>query len=278
MLIATAELSRHLDSPDWVVFDCRHDLTNFDRGAALYRAGHLPGAHFAAVETDLSGEKTGANGRHPLPRPEDFAGFLARHGVRAETMIVAYDQVGGQYAARLWWMARWIGLERVAVLDGGYPKWVAEGRTLAVGVEPLPPPGDVVACPDDSQWLGVEGIEANLKTGDDLVLDARGSERFRGEMEPLDAVAGHIPGAANHFFQSNLRADLSFRSPEELRRAFEGSLAGRDPRAVIHQCGSGITACANLLAMEHAGLTGSKLYPGSWSEWIADTTRQIARA
>jgi thiosulfate/3-mercaptopyruvate sulfurtransferase len=277
MLIDTAELARHLGEPGWILFDCRHDLMDFARGAALYRQGHLPGACFADVETDLSGAKTGRNGRHPLPRPEDFAAFLSRHGVGPESTVVAYDQVGGQYAARLLWLARWIGHAKVAVLDGGFPKWEAEGRPLVAG--PIAPQGGggILARPDPSHLLTVEVIEACPVDRSWLVLDARSPERFRGESEPIDAVAGHIPGAANHYFQDNLRADLTFRPSAELRAAFAQSLRGHAPDRVVHQCGSGITACANLLAMEHAGLSGSRLYPGSWSEWIAETRRPVAR-
>lgn len=277
MLIDTAELSRHLDDANWVVFDCRHDLMNAQRGAQVYREGHIPGAHFAPVDTALSGEKTGSNGRHPLPAAADFATFLARHGVAAATQIVAYDDVGGQYAARLWWLARWIGLTRVAVLDGGLPKWLAEGR--AVTAEIVAPRGGsaLVARPDDTQVVSAAEVLTGVNAGEAFVLDARAPERFRGEAEPIDKIAGHIPSAVNRFFKANLNPDLTLRPPAELKREFAALLGNVQPADVIHQCGSGITACANLLAMEHAGLMGSKLYAGSWSEWIADPARPIAR-
>lgn len=277
MLIDTVRLSQHTGDPAWVIFDCRHDLADFERGARLYREGHIPGAYFSPVETALSGEKTGSNGRHPLPAPADFAAFLNRHGVTASTQIVAYDDVGGQYAARLWWLARWIGLTRVAVLDGGLPKWMAEGKTLTTEIPPSRGEGNVVARANTALASDANAILAGATKSECLVVDARAPERFRGEKEPIDKIAGRIPSAVNRFFKLNLNADLTMRPPSELRREFEALLGGRAPEQVVHQCGSGVTACANLLAMEHAGLTGSKLYPGSWSEWIADPARPIAR-
>ncbi len=266
-----------MNDPRWVVFDCRHDLGDHEKGRAAYAAGHIPGAFFAPVETALSGKKTGVNGRHPLPLAQEFADFLATHGVTPETQIVAYDDVGGQYAARLWWLACWIGLTRVAVLDGGYPKWVAEGNPVTVELPPSRARGHVDPAPNDAAWIDVVGVGEGAAAQTVLVIDARAPERFCGEVEPIDRVAGHIPGAMNHFFKANLNPDLTLRPAGELRREFEALLAGRDPAAVVHQCGSGITACANLLAMEHAGLGGSRLFPGSWSEWIADPSRPVAR-
>jgi thiosulfate/3-mercaptopyruvate sulfurtransferase len=278
MLIDSTQLRENLSRPDWVVFDCRHDLTDHARGARLYAESHLPGAYFAPVETALSGVKTGRNGRHPLPIAEDFAAFLSRHGVSETTQIVAYDDVGGQYAARLWWLARWIGLTRVAVLDGGLPKWIAVGNPVTAEVPPPRPGTKLAARPVATMVRSASDILAGTATGDCLVIDARAPERYRGETEPIDKVAGHIPAAVNRFFKSNLNSDLTMHAPEELRRDFEAILGSRwRPDQVIHQCGSGITACANLLAMEHAGLGGSKLYVGSWSEWISDPSRPVAR-
>lgn len=277
MLIDTARLSRHLSDPGWIVFDCRHDLMDTARGEQVYREGHLPGAFFAAVDTALSGPKNGANGRHPLPAPEAFAAFLAKHGVNQETRIVAYDDVGGQYAARLWWMAGWIGLRHAMVLDGGWPKWLAEGRPTTTELPAPRAQGKVNSRVDPTRLRSTAEVLASLAGGDNVVVDARAPERFRGEVEPLDPVAGHIPAARNRFFKANLNPDLTLRPAAELRREFEALLAGTRPEQVTHQCGSGITACANLLAMEHAGLGGSKLYAGSWSEWVADPTRPVAR-
>jgi thiosulfate/3-mercaptopyruvate sulfurtransferase len=277
MLIDTTTLRHNLPRSDWVVFDCRHDLADSRRGARVYREGHLPGAYFAPVETELSGVKTGANGRHPLPDAAAFAAFLNAHGVTAETQIVAYDDVGGQFAARLWWLARWLGLTRVAVLDGGLPKWIADGNPLSVEMPTPRPTGGVIARPDATMVRSAADVRAGTENASRCIVDARAPERFRGEVEPIDLVAGHIPTALNRFFKSNLRADLTMRAPAELRREFAAMLGGWRPDQVIHQCGSGVTACVNVLAMEHAGLGGSALYVGSWSEWIADPARPIAR-
>ncbi|MCX6950720.1 MAG: sulfurtransferase [Verrucomicrobia bacterium] len=277
MLVTTSELRANLENPAWVVFDCRHDLADHGRGARIYGEGHIPGACFAPVETALAGAKTGTNGRHPLPAAADFAAFLNRHGVGETTQIVAYDDVGGQYAARLWWLARWIGLTRVAVLDGGLPKWIAEGNPVTTDTPKPRAAGNVVAKPDASRVRSAEQVLAGLSSRESLIFDARAPERYRGETEPIDRVAGHIPSAVNRFFKLNLNPDLTMRAPAELRREFEGALGGRRPDQAVHQCGSGITACVNLLAMEHAGLRGSALYVGSWSEWIADPARPLAR-
>ena len=277
MLITTARLSSHLSDPTWVVFDCRHDLFKPEHGAKLYQAGHIPGAYFAPVDTVLSGPKNGTNGRHPLPPPGDFAAFLAQHGVTAATQIVAYDDAGGQYAARLWWMARWIGLTQVGVLDGGLPKWLADGRPVTAEIPGPRRGGQVVARPEATRLVSAAEVLAAVTAGQGRVIDARTPERFRGEVEPVDPVAGHIPSALNRPFKMNLNADLTMRPPAELKREFETLLGDWRAADVVHQCGSGITACANLLAMEQAGLTGSRLYAGSWSEWIADPARPVAR-
>ena len=276
MLVSTETLARHLDDPSWVIFDCRHDLKDFDQGQRLYRASHIPGAHFAAVETALSGAKTGRNGRHPLPEPQVFADFLARHGVSTSSMVVGYDDVGGQYSARLWWMARWIGLKQVAQLDGGFPKWIADGRPVTDEV-PTAVATELPAHPDPRMAWTAADVERQLGDKDHAVVDARTPERFRGEVEPIDPVAGRIPGALNRFYKTNLNPDLTLRPAAELKREFEALLGSRRPENVAHQCGSGVTACANLFAMEYAGLLGSKLYVGSWSEWIADPSRPIAK-
>ena len=277
MLIDSTTLRQNLSRDDWVVFDCRHDLADHARGARVYREGHLPGAYHAPVETALSGVKTGTNGRHPLPDAAAFAAFLAAHGVTAETQIVAYDDVGGQYAARLWWLARWIGLTHVAVLDGGLPKWIAEGNPVSVEISAARPVGSVVARPDAAMVRSAADVLDGTMNARCCVVDARAPERFRGEVEPIDKIAGHIPSALNRFFKANLQADLTMRAPAELRREFEVMLGAWRPDQVVHQCGSGVTACVNLLAMEHAGLGGSALFVGSWSEWIADPARPVAR-
>jgi thiosulfate/3-mercaptopyruvate sulfurtransferase len=276
MLVRAETLASHLEDPQWVIFDCRHDLADFGKGARLYAAAHVPGAHFAPVESELSGPKTGGNGRHPLPDPKAFADFLARHGVSDASTIVAYDDVGGQYAARLWWMARWIGLRHVALLDGGYPKWVAEGRPVTPDV-PEPRPATLRARLSPHLVWTTADVQQRLGDSTSLLVDARAPERYRGETEPIDRIAGHVPGAVNRFYKHNLNPDLTLRPAGELKREFETLLGGREPANVGHQCGSGITACANLFAMECAGLPGSKLYAGSWSEWIADPARLVAK-
>jgi thiosulfate/3-mercaptopyruvate sulfurtransferase len=277
MLTSTSQLGEHLGDPSWIVFDCRHDTFDFQRGARVYHEGHIPGAYFAPVETALAGAKSGTNGRHPLPRPEDFAAFLNRHGVTAGTQIVAYDDAGGQYAARMWWLARWIGLSRVSVLDGGFPKWIAEGNAVARDVPVPRGGGTVVARPDSTQVVSVDAVHAAVTAGTARVLDARAPERFRGETEPVDPIAGRIPSARNRFFRANLNPDQTLRAPAELKAEFAALLGDWPPTQVVHSCGSGVTACMNLLAMEHAGLAGSKLFVGSWSEWISDPRRPIAR-
>ena len=276
MLVTTAQLSEHLDDPSWVVFDCRHDLVDHGKGAKLYAGGHIPGAHFAPVETALAGPKTGRNGRHPLPAPDAFAAFLAAHGVSADSTVVAYDDSGGLYAARLWWQAKWIGLRSVALLDGGIPKWLAEGRPVATAVT-TPKPAVLQAHADPSLVWNADQVLASLSDPSCAILDARAAERYRGDVEPMDPVAGHIPGALNRFYKANLQADLTFRPAAELKEEFSALLQNRPPGKVAHQCGSGITACANLFAMEYAGLPGSKLYAGSWSEWVAEPGRPVAR-
>ncbi len=275
MLVSTTELADHLNDPNWVIFDCRHDLTDASKGPAAYAAAHIQGAFRAGVDADLSGEKTGHNGRHPLPEPEAFAAFLARHGVAEKSRVVAYDDVGGQYAARLWWMARWIGFAGAAVLDGRWGKWTAEGRAVDQQVPPQTA-GHVEVRLDGALLVSTAEVVRNLATGKKVVVDARAPERYRGEVEPLDRVAGHIPGALNRVFKLNLHDDLTLQSPQELKAAFSELLGSRRADEVVHQCGSGITACVNLLAMERAGLKGSKLYAGSWSEWSSDPARSVA--
>ena len=274
MLISTEQLSTHLQDPAWVVFDCRHDLADATKGERVYREGHIPGAHFAGIDTDLSTEKNGKNGRHPLPSPAAFTAYLARHGVSNASTIVAYDDVGGPYASRLWWMARWIGLANVFLLDGGLPKWIAESLPVSTDV-PAPAPSALRAQGNSLMVWSAAEVLAHVEDKSMLLLDARAGERYRGETEPLDPVAGHIPGAANRFFKANLNADLTFRPATELRNEFAALAGGRRADQVVHYCGSGVTACANLFAMEYAGLHGSKLFPGSWSEWVADPSRPV---
>lgn len=274
-LIATQALARHLDDPSFVVVDVRHDLAQPEGwGESQYRAGHLPGARFIHLDRDLSAPKTGRNGRHPLPSPDTLAALFSRMGVGPATQVVAYDQGSGMYAARLWWMLRWLGHDAVAVLDGGYAKWVAE--TLPVdGRVPAPQPAPFTIG-TRLATASVQDVLDSLASHARFIIDARAPERFRGETEPLDPVAGHIPGAHNFPFGRNLRPDGTFRAPAELAADYGALLGGTPPAQVIHQCGSGVTACHNLLAMAVAGYPLTTLYPGSWSEWVADRDRPVA--
>jgi thiosulfate/3-mercaptopyruvate sulfurtransferase len=261
-----------------VLLDCGFDLADASAGARAHALGHLPGSFHADLERDLSGPKNGRNGRHPLPAREAFAGAVARWGIEPGVAVVCYDEQGGAYAARAWWMLRWIGHEDVAVLDGGKAAWVAAGgeleRTLPQPIAAAAPyPIGSASMPTLQADALLEQMRAASPTH--TIVDARAGERYRGEVEPLDPVAGHIPGARNRFYKDNLAPDGRFKAAAELRRAFEPLAA--DPTRVVHQCGSGVTACHNLLAMEHAGLPGSALYPGSWSEWCADPSRPVAR-
>ncbi len=277
MLVSTEQLASHLDDPTWVIFDCRHDLVDHGKGERLYRESHIPSAHFASVETALAGAKNGKNGRHPLPTPEAFSEFLASHGVTPATKIVAYDDAGGLYAARLWWMARWIGLTQVALLDGGWPKWIAETRAVTAAVPMATAAAPLSIRVETASVWSASDVMRQLEDRSFGLIDARAGERYRGEVEPMDPVAGHIPGALNRFYKANLKPDLTFRPAAELKQEFTALIGDRAPERVGHQCGSGITACANIFAMDYAGLPGSKLYAGSWSEWVADSTRPVAK-
>ena len=266
-LVSTQQLADHL--AEWRVFDCRHDLMQPDLGEQQYREAHVPGALFAHMEHDLSAPKTGRNGRHPLPDPEVFEKFLQKSGLRPEDQVICYDAGNGAMAARLWWMLRWVGHKNVAVLDGGIAKWLKEGRPVDA-VMPKPKPA-TYALKQPSGSVAARAIQASLKNL--FLLDARAPVRWRGEQEPIDPVAGRIPGARNRFNADNVQADGTFKDAASLRKDFLSVLGDQAPADVIHYCGSGVAACHNLLAMEVAGLTGGKLYPGSWSEWIADASR-----
>lgn len=274
-LVSVEQLRTHLNDPRWRVIDVRHDLADPAAGPRAYAAGHIPGAAFAHTDDDLSGSKTGRNGRHPLPARADLVQAFRRWGIDDDTQVVAYDAHGGNFAVRLWWLARWLGHERVALLDGGWPRWLAATGLASTDV-PSPPPGRFTERPSTVPLAGADDVVRNLAARDRLVLDARTPERYRGEQEPIDPVAGHIPGARNRPWQHNLESDQTFKSPQALRREFEAALGTAPADRVIHQCGSGITACHNVLAMEIAGLPGSALYAGSWSEWIADPARPVA--
>ena len=272
VLISTAELEKNL--PHFRVFDCRHDLMKPELGEQQYKEGHIAGALFASLDRDLSAKKTGKNGRHPLPEPGQFEKWLEKTGLTPKDQVVCYDAGNGSMAARLWWMLRWIGHDHVAVLDGGFAKWVKEGRHTTADV-PLFTPYNYPIKLRKEMTADVAAVQKNL--GKQLLLDARAPARYRGEQEPIDPVAGRIPGAKNRFNTDNLSAAGTFKSSAELRKDFESVLGKSAPSEVIHYCGSGVAACHNLLAMEIAGLKGGKLYAGSWSEWSADPKRPQER-
>jgi thiosulfate/3-mercaptopyruvate sulfurtransferase len=273
-LISVQDLAARLSDPRFVLFDCRHDLMKPDAGAQAYAQSHIPGARFAHSDKDLAGAKTGRNGRHPLPDAQAFAGWLGRMGVDSGKQVIAYDSAGGASATRLWWMLRWLGHDAVAVLDAGWEAWVASGGPVTADL-PTVVPTVFSGQPRDS-CADVEFVRSHLNDPSVVVVDARSPERFRGEVEPIDPVAGHIPGARNRLYKHNLDATNRFKPPAQLREEFLRLLAGARPEQVVHQCGSGVSACHNLLAMEIAGLPGGKLYPGSWSEWCADPARPVA--
>ncbi len=277
-LVSATELAAHLFDPAWVVLDCRHDLANPDFGRDAYESGHIPNAQFVHLDRDLSGEKINADGRflgrHPLPDRTAFILTLRRLGINDDTQVVAYDAHGGMFAARLWWMLRWVGHNAVAVLDGGLQAWQASDMFLST--EPSPRTlGTLTDQPSLVTSVSADDLLKGLSASAHTIIDARAPDRFRGENETMDPVGGHIPGAKNRFFKDNLQADGRFKSADQLRSEFSEMI--KNPESAVMQCGSGVTACHNLLALEVAGLTGSALYPGSWSEWCSDPARPVAQ-
>jgi thiosulfate/3-mercaptopyruvate sulfurtransferase len=280
-LIEPAELHVHAAQGDWALIDCRFDLAKPAWGEAAWAAGHIPGALYAHLDRDLSGAHTPSTGRHPLPAMSTLAATLGRWGIDAAVQVVAYDQTSGPYAARLWWLLRWLGHRQVAVLNGGFAAW-ERARLPASRSPAVRAPRRFTPMPATDMLTTSAGVAAALESGalaraEVLLVDARSAERFAGENETLDAVAGHIPGAHNHPFAANTDSQGRFLATGELRRAWERTLRGRPASAVVAMCGSGVTACQNLLALEAAGLSGARLYAGSWSEWIRDPARAVAR-
>ncbi|MDO9422285.1 MAG: sulfurtransferase [Herminiimonas sp.] len=277
-LISAAELAQHVFDHDWVVIDCRHDLAKPDAGQQAFAEGHIPNAQFAHLDDDLAGEKVGADGkfhgRHPLPDRAAFIATLQQWGIGENTQVVAYDAHGGMFAARLWWMLKWVGHDAVAVLDGGLPAWVAHGMFVSTEASSRTL-GTLKDKPALVASINADELLKSLNDGRRTIIDARAPDRFRGENETLDPVGGHIPGAKNRFFKDNLQADGRFKSADQLRTEFSDLI--KNPEATVMQCGSGVTACHNVLALEIAGLTGTALYPGSWSEWCSDPTRPVAQ-
>ncbi|HUA88930.1 MAG TPA: sulfurtransferase [Steroidobacteraceae bacterium] len=280
-LIEPRELSAHLDDADWVIIDCRFDLARPAWGAGAFAAGHVPNAQYADLDGDLSGPTGAGTGRHPLPAVAELAATFGRLGIDEHAQVVAYDQGSGVFAARLWWLLRWLGHERVAVLDGGLAAWERAGLPLSTREVPRAvrrfQPRAALAEPVSSAEVEQLVASGALRRGDSQLVDARAADRFAGENETLDAVAGHVPGARNHPFAGNLGADGRFLAPRELHERWQRTLGGQGAARVIAMCGSGVTACHNLLALEVAGLSGARLYAGSWSEWIRDPARAIAR-
>lgn len=273
-LIDTGELQRRLGDPGLVVVDCRHSLADTDFGEQAYQGGHIPGAVFLHLDRDLSGTLTGRNGRHPLPSAGRLAERLGQVGIDVSARVVAYDDAGGPFAARLWWLLRWLGHDRVSVLDGGLQAWVSSGGALESGVivpRALAPLG---GGPRSGHVVGAEELPALQQSGV-VPVDARSPDRFRGENETLDPVGGHIPGAVNRFFRDNLTADGRFKAAQVLRQEWLALLGAQDV-AVVDYCGSGVTACHNQLARAVAGWPPGRLYAGSWSEWCADPSRPLA--
>jgi len=275
-LLQPSDLMGHLADPHWLVMDCRFELADPGAGERAWAGGHVPGALYAHLDRDLSGPVTPQTGRHPLPSPDAFAATLSRWGITRGTQVVAYDAASGMFAARLWWMLRWAGHDRVAVLDGGLQSWLLAGGRLDRSVQQREPVAFQPAW-RHSMALGTAEVAASLGDESLLVVDARGTERYEGRVEPIDPIAGHVPGAVNHPCTWNIGPDGRFLPPAALQQRWLETLGGRDPSAAACMCGSGVTACHDLLALEHAGLPGARLYPGSWSEWVRDPSRPVAR-
>jgi thiosulfate/3-mercaptopyruvate sulfurtransferase len=275
-LVSPEDLGNRLADPTLRIVDCRFDLMRPEAGRERYLAAHIPGATFADLNGDLSSPPTTSSGRHPLPAPEALAARLRAWGVSADSQVVAYDDNGGLFAARLWWMLRWLGHPRVAVLDGGLPRWQQLGLPVSADL-PRPVPGTFAALVGERMAVDAETVARAAADPALRVFDARAPERYRGDVEPIDRVGGHVPGARNSPAAANLGADGRFLPAGELREHLVARLDGVAPAQAIAMCGSGVTACHVLLALEHAGLPGARLYPGSWSEWSRDASRPVAR-
>ncbi len=273
-LVSTENLAQHLDDPAWIVFDCRFTLTNAEAGRRAYTGGHVPGARYAHLEESLSAPVTSTSSRHPLPSPDEFADQLGRWGVDTDKQIIIYDDSFGSMAVRLWWMLRWMGHESVALLDGGWPKWRREKHAITTEPPVIQSARFQHHLTTDRQ-VDANQVEVMRQDKNALIIDARPEERFTGDYEPLDKISGHIPGSVNWPFEENLDLGGTYLPAAELRESYLKILHGISPEQVVHSCGSGVTACHNILAMEIAGLSGSRLYAGSWSEWITDPARPV---
>jgi thiosulfate/3-mercaptopyruvate sulfurtransferase len=289
-LIDVESLRALMASPAVAVLDCRFDLAAPDAGRQAYLRSHIPGARYVDLNRDLSAPVSAASGRHPLPDPVVLDALFRGFGVVRNTQVVVYDESNGSFAARAWWLLRWLGFAKVAVLDGGMSAWLREGGATESGESPRgaaepagsgaagsPGAGSDRVQVERRAALGTDELIAALENPRTLLIDARAPERYAGAVEPIDPVAGHVPGAVNHPFSANLQSDGRFLPPEELERRWRDRLGDASPADVIVMCGSGVTACHNLLALERCGLPGARLYAGSWSEWIRDPRRPVAR-
>ncbi|MBM4207584.1 MAG: sulfurtransferase [Gammaproteobacteria bacterium] len=274
-IISAEQLIAHINDLDCVIIDCRFSLADTEAGFTAYRHGHIPNARYAHLDHDLSSQITAFTGRHPLPYRTAFINKLAQWGINNNSQVVVYDDVGGAFAGRLWWLLRYTGHEKVAVLDGGLQQWQKRGYPITTAL-PNIKPGTFRAYINENHVLSALDVENGLARKDVCLIDARTPERFHGKQEPIDPVAGHIPGAINRPFQLNLNSESLFLPADVLRQQFSQLIGGKQPEQTVHMCGSGVTACHNLLAMEIAALPGSKLYAGSWSEWIRNKNRPVA--
>lgn len=275
-LISAETLNANLHQSDWVIVDCRFSLVNTQQGRNAYQHGHISNARYAHLDNDLSSQITDLTGRHPLPDFRVLSEKLGAWGISNQTQVVVYDDASGAFAGRLWWLLRWLGHEKVAVLDGGIQAWQQRFNLVTT----LPKINPTIFRPylNDMKWLTALQVQNAIAQKKICLIDARTPERYRGEIEPIDFVAGHIPYALNRPFQLNLDKAGGFLPIEELRAEFQALIGNTKPANVIHYCGSGVTACHNLLAMEYTGLKGSKLYAGSWSEWIRNKNRPIGKS
>ncbi|ARP52982.1 sulfurtransferase [Alcaligenes faecalis] len=279
-LVSAEQVQANLDNSEWLILDVRHDLADHQAGRRAYEQGHIPGAVFLDHEVDLAAPKTGLNGRHPLPSRQELAQLLQQNGLRDGMQVVVYDAQGSLFASHMWWMLRWLGHPQVAILDGGWQAWQQLGGAEESGSAKPVPAAAKLSVPEQAAMPTVqtEQVLKNLSKPIFTVLDARAAERYRGDVEPMDPVAGHIPDALNRSHLNNLGEQGRFKPAEQLRQEFQDLLGSISAEMVVHQCGSGITACHNLFAMELAGLSGSSIYPGSWSEWVSDASRPVARS
>lgn len=276
-IVSVEQVTQHLNDRAWVIVDCRHLLQDFAAGRRMYEAAHIPGAFFVSAEDELSGPRTGKNGRHPLPDAQTFAALLRELGVNGDSQIVAYDAGADMWAARFWFVCKYIGHAAVAVLDGGFGAWTGMGKPVSAQIPARPCNGSIVARPQPQLTVDANAVLASLENNAFSLVDARGPDRFEGRNENIDPVGGHIPGAVNRPFRWNYTGPFGqFKAPDDLRKEFDA--LGIAPQNVVHQCGSGVTATVNLLAMELAGLHGARVYPGSWSEWCADPSRPMVKA